>query len=586
MVGIPIFIFIAYTLGFSILRIFFKKTNWLEKVIIPQLFGLILVPFLFFILNYFFGYNSALLILPLLSLALCLISLRLPQKTIKNDIKPYFILLIIFLIAITSFALLSRVDYSTMTDITYHIAIAQEIDNSKVLPPQHPCVYDSKVNYPWFYHLSLAITSNYSKLSVFDVVPFFTIYVQLLFAFSVFVLGFEFFKKSQFATLFMFAIFLFYIESFFVAVSPQNYALTMMSLFFIVFIRFLKERSNSMAMLSGFVASTMIYFHGFSFVFILLCVASYVLFKLIDFKQFIKKDLKQVIYLLLPFAISLPYYLFVRKTASIIFIFEPFAGLLVFYFLKYFHIFFIIILPLVIYKAFKRKDEIKIILFCIILSSFVFVNTFLFKHGADIGRFAHYTVFPMFLLSISFIQTLKRKFKNITLIIFIILFAIPLIDVVNVFARPQNFFSTEKYIVSKWIGDNTPIDQNILTAPSSIYVGVSNRKNILCEPFMAWAHLTEASLIKSKFEELINAYTNPSQQLYKKYNISYVVVGEEEKEFFDKYDLKSYNFSSFEMLFSYENSTVYKVDYSKLPETVKAEELNYTYYSRWWALEA
>jgi uncharacterized membrane protein len=181
---------------------------------------------------------------------------------------------------------------------------------------------------------------------------------------------------------------------------------------------------------------------------------------------------------------------------------------------------------------------------------------------------------------------LKDKFRAVVLIIFIIFFAIPLLDAANIFASNQDFFSTEKYVVSKWIGSNSPADKSILTAPSSIYVGVSNRKNIVCEPFMAWAHLTESSLIKARFEDLINAYTNPSQQLFNKYKISYIVVGDEEKEFFSKYDLKPYDFSSFEVAFSYKNSTVYKADLSKLPEKAESKELNYTYYSRWWALES
>jgi hypothetical protein len=239
-----------------------------------------------------------------------------------------------------------------------------------------------------------------------------------------------------------------------------------------------------------------------------------------------------------------------------------------------------LLIPLAIgvYKALKGKDEKSIIFLCVLVALFAFVNTFLMQRVPDIIRYTYFMIIPILFISLEYLKGLKPLYKGIFAAVIIAAFTYPLLSPLQ----------PDEYLVSSWLRGNTRLNDTILTAPTSLYTAVSERKVILREP------ITLATLgvdPKGHFSDLLLLYMQPSQDLVSKYGIKYVVLGKQESDFFYKYDIKPFDFSAstaFEPVYSHGTYTVYELlDAGALPKYYDNSlrgSLNFTSYSRWWSL--
>jgi len=579
-IGILILFLTNYFSGYFIYKYFFKKVNLLEKIILPQSFSLITTPIMFTLLYLIAGFNLAIYTLPLLIIFTFIISIKFRQKNYKLKITKALLLaiLILAIIVILQTYLLAFLRLQKFTDITLHVSIANEIKNSRNLPPDNACLYGGKQYYQWFPDLMVAIMAIYSGYSVFEIYPFFIIYVALLLYANLLLLGYSIFKDTNLAVMSMVIL----------SVAPPGYSVILVVLFFYTFIKFVQSKSERFAILAGMICSSLIYFHALSFIFSCLFLFSFCLYKLINFN---KKELKQLILLIIPLVFVLPYFLLVKEVVGSFFLFEPFVGL-IYNYIKIFNIL-LLILPFGIIKVIKNRNEIGIDFLLLLITLFVFVNTFVMQKGPDINRFVNFMFFPIGLLALFYLKDKKPFTRNLIFFVIVIFLLYPILnDLINYYSEQnifaQNIFMSDEYAISVWIRQNTNVNDTILASPISLYTAISERKVLICDPSAISSHFLD---VKKNFVDEILMYTYPSRDLIEKYNISYVVLGDLEYDFFKKYNLAPYNFSkstAFTPVFNFGNYTIFKITNAQiLPQFVNKsieENLNFTSYSRWWSL--
>jgi len=462
------------------------------------------------------------------------------------------------------------------------MSISYEIINSKSLPPNYPCFYGSKVHFQWFYHLMVALTSMYSGVDVFYLMPFLGVYMLILFSLISFMIASHHLKEFKISFLAMVIFMLFFLGKY-TDPNYNGYGLIIALLSVYIFMKFIESKSNQFAVLTGIVAGSLIYFHAFSFFFVSLFFLSFALYKLIF--GFGKKDLLQILLMATPFALAIPYLVSVTGYTESFFLFEPFGGLLLNYILK-FNIL-LVALPFGIILAVKKFNETSLVFISFLITLFVVLNTFVTTKTPAYLYFFEYMVIPITLVSLKFVSSLPPTMKNLFVVVVIVLLLYPFLDYIRPLYKNQNILLTDEYTASKWIKDNTATNATILTSDYPLYIALSGRKTIVCQTIsLIGEHLNP----RENFADLIMLYTNPSRDLIEKYNISYIMIGKMEKEFFKKYDLTPYNFTppAFEIAYSYGSVTIFRVvEKDKIPSTVNENirnSLNFTSYSRWWQI--
>ena len=581
MIGILVLLLTNYLSGYFLFRLFFKKVFMLEIVLIPQIFGMIVTPMTFYILYLAVGFDAALYILPLIFLITCFASFRKKQQTYKEKIGNKFSLL--FLILFSFFTAMVFLHYfynfSELGDQGNWVSISNEIVNSKSLPPDYPCFYDNKVHFQWFYHLMVSLISIYSKVKVFYVVPFFSAYLSILLSLICFLVTRKYLKDARAAFLAMIIIAIFFLDKY-TYPSYNGYGLIIAMLTVYIFMKYMEEKSNKLAFLTGFTSASVIYFHTFSFFFASLFLLAYVLYKIVFGMN--RKDLMQIFIMAMTFAFMLPYLYASMEYVGTFFIFEPFAGLL-FNYISTFNIM-LITLPFGILLAIRNKDEMSLIFVSLLIALFVILNTFVTAKNPAYAYFHQYMLIPIVMISLSYVKNLSGLKKKLFIVLAIALFLYPYLNYIQIFQSNQNILKSDEFAAAQWINANTGKDETILTSDTPLYIALSERKTVVCQSVSLIGEYVNP---KENFADLIMFYTNPSADLVKKYGISYVVVGDKENDFFKKYDLTPYGFSSgFEKVFSRGSVSIFNLtDVSKLPkvmnETVR-NNLNFTSYSRWW----
>jgi hypothetical protein len=609
--GLLILILTNYISGYSLYKIFFRKTNILEKIILPQVFSLILTPVIFVLIYLILGFDLAVYISPVVIIATAIICARIKQKSHKIQIKRRFFLWIIVLLIGMSFIILYRYFYefpSASGDLTWFISLANEIKNLKTLPPVDPCLYGTRSNYQWFWLLIPVIISVYSNYSIFQIIPFFSIYIVSLFLAMLYILLYHYFKDTNLAivtaTIFLLALFGT------VAVHSGTYMLPLIMLFLYSLVLFLETKSNKFAFLTGVIAASFIYFHGFSFTFAALTLFAYLLYKIVfefdKFYKFNKKEILQIIILLAPMVLAIPYYLIIKNAAGEVFLFEPFTNLLNSYLITKVN-FLLIFLPFSIAKMIKTKNETMLVFLSLTIALFVVANTFVMERSPNIERYLYFMIIPIGFITIDYLRDLSSIKRNaiFTIVILLLLYQFLSDAFLASYHHPtKNILESDEYFASKWINQNTGKDETILVTSQigngTVYTALSERKAVLCFDLSIANGLPHTyfngmpfpvSDIKNYFADVILMYTHPSQDRFLKYNISYVLYCDSERSFFQKYDLTPYDFqksSAFYPVFNRNNCAVYKVsNLQKLPASINESAvngLNFTKYSKWWSI--
>jgi len=428
----------------------------------------------------------------------------------------------------------------------------------------------------------VALISIYSEVEVIYLMPFFGSYMLILFSLISFMIANRYLKEFKMSFLAMVIFVLFFLGKY-ADPNYNGYGLIIMMLSIYIFMKFIESKSNRFAFLTGVIISSLIYFHAFSFFFASVFLLSFILYKFVFGAN--KKDLLQILLTVTPFVLIIPYLFSITNYAENFFLFEPFAGLLFNYVIK-FNIL-LIALPFGIIFAMRKHDETSLIFISFLLTLFVVLNTFVTTGGPAYEYFFDYMVMPVTLISLNFVKSLSPTVKNLFVILAIMLCLYPFLDYIKPLYAAKNILLTDEYKVSEWIKDNTGTNETILTSDYPVYIALSERKTVVCQSLSL---ISEQINPKENFADLIMLYTYPSKDLVEKYNISYVIIGDAEREFFRKYDLVPYNFTppAFDIVYSYGNITVFRVvEKDKLPTSVNESlrsSLNFTSYSRWWQI--
>jgi len=581
MIGILVLLLTNYLSGYFLFRLFFKRVNTFEIVVLPQIFSMVVTPIIFYILYLAAGFDTALYILPLVSLATCFVSLMKKQQVYRENIGKKFLILlfVLFSFFIAMVFINYFLNFSELGDMGSWISISKEIVNSKSLPPDYPCFYGNKVHFQWLYHLMASLISIYSKVDVFYVMPFFGAYLSILFSLICFMIARKYLKEVKIAFFAMSVIAIFFLGRY-TDLSYNGYGLIIAMSAIYTFMVYREEKSVKLAFLVGAISSSIIYFHAFSFFFSSLFIISYLLYKIIFGMN--KKDMGQILIIILTFVLVLPYILPSMQFTKTFFMFEPFSGLL-FNYISTFNIL-LIALPFGILLMMKNRDEMSLIFLSFLITLFVVLNTFVTTGGPAYGYFLQYMVIPVVMISFNYVKSLSEFKKNLFFVLAVALFLYPYLIYANL-SPDKNILMSDEYTASGWISMNTGKNETVLTSDTPLYIALSGRKTIVCQSVsLIGEHVNP----KENFADMVMLYTNPSMDLMEKYKISYVVIGDKEKDFFKKYDLTPYNFSSpaFETSYSHGSVKVFKlVDGARLPlkmnENIR-NSLNFTSYSRWW----
>jgi hypothetical protein len=606
--GMLILILTNYLSGYSLYKIFFRKTNILEKIILPQVFSLILTPVIFVLIYLILGFDLAVYIFPVVIIATAVICARIKQKPHKIQIKRRLFLWMIVLLIGMSFIILYRYFYefpSASGDLTWFISLANEIKNLKTLPPVDPCLYGTTSHYQWFWLLIPVIISAYSNYSIFQIIPFFSIYIVSLFLAMLYILLYHYFKDTNLAI--VTATIFFLSLSGVAAVHSGTYTLPLIMLFLYSLLLFLETKSDKFAFLTGLIAASFIYFHGFSFTFAALTLFAYLLYKIVfefdKFYKFNKKEILQIIALLLPMVLAIPYYLIIKKSVGEVFLFEPFTNLLNSYLIEKVN-FLLIFLPFSIAKMIKTKNETMLVFLSLTITLFVVANIFVMERAIDIDRYLYFMIIPIVFITSNYLRDLSSIKRNAVFTIVILLLLYQFLSFLGFNHPTKNILESDEYFASKWINQNTGKDEIILVTSQigngTVYTALSERKAVLCFDLSIANGLPHTyfngtpfpvSDIKSYFADVILMYTHPSQDRFLKYNVSYVLYCNSERSFFQKYDLTPYDFqrsSAFSPVFDRNNCAVYKLsNLQKLPASINesvVNGLNFTSYSKWWSI--
>jgi hypothetical protein len=582
MLGLLLLFLMNYMFGFTIFKIFFKKIHILEKIILPNLIGFIITPFVFLLLYFTIGFDSAVYILPILAITFFALSIKIKQKCYNVPIgKKSFLALIFIILWLMVMLLIPNVlnmpHFGNVGETSYHTSIANDIKNFKSVPSLDPFLYGTKINYPWIYHIFLALGSIYSGIPVVYIIHIFKPYFWLFFFFGNFIIGYNYFKKMWLGILFMLILSLFLFPNFFVP-TTMDYSLCTITLYFYIIMNSFKNKSTRMAFLAGIVCSSIIYIHGVTFIFIALFHYSICLYLLFN------RKLKQAIILALPLIFILPYYFAMKNVVTTMFLFVPFAGIAY----NYLRIFNILLLSLIlgIRKAVKEKNDVQIIFLISLTTLFTLVNTLVIVGGGfSIEYFIVFMIYPITFLSLYYIKDTKYVFKIIFTIICIALLLLPNLNYFNLYYAKAGY-KTDEYNTAEWIRKNTDIENTILVSPFSFYISLAERRTVIVYPQIPSIYQQSPT---EHFIDLVAMYYSPSKELYEKYNISYVIQCDKEFEFAKMYNFSLYNFSdshAFKPVFSDGNCTIFKlIDLSGLSDSTirfSKERLATSYYSRWW----
>lgn len=401
MIGILLLILTNFMSGYAIYRLFFMNANTIESILFPQVLSLIATPSLFTILYFLFGFYSAIFLMPLLVLCLFLLSFRIKQRILKARLSWKSIGFFVAMASVMAGVMIVQFFFNlpNVQDTTNYIAIANNIKDFKILPPANPCLFGTIMNYQWFYHLFLALISIYSGISVFWIVPAFTVYlIVLLLSFGFYVALRQFGKEilaASFITIIAIVFFLYYW-----APQPQGFSLILILMFLYLLAEFMRTKNERLLILAGLVGAGVMYIHGLSFIFILISVLSFSLYRLIF--NFGKGVLREIVLLLAPFVLSIPYYFLIAQYVSLGFLLEPLAGLFFNYLINF--NFLLVILPIAIYQIFKRHDSSQVFFLVLLVALFIFVNIFVMMRSNAIDRFVTYMIFPILYISFNFLK--------------------------------------------------------------------------------------------------------------------------------------------------------------------------------------
>ncbi len=575
-----IFWLFCYLLGYIPYRLLFKTSNNLERIVVPQVFGLILMPALFFIFSSLIGFYYSIIIVPILIVIGIILSLKKHQKIEKVSTgKLIYLLLCIFCLLII-ISILPNSMYTASADPMFYQTATNHIKNIQTFPPEMGCFAGYVYHYPWFFNLLMALQEIYSGLPIFVAYPIYIVYSMLLFISAAFMLGLKYSNNKLLSTFFAFILAAFFYSSFQVA-NPPNQVLPIVLIFIYYLLDFLKKKSFRSGIISGAIAGSMIYIHGLSFGFSVLVILAFCVRKLLDFK---KESLLNILYIISGFVVSIPYIAIIKGQALSAFLVLPFATLISFNYLKEFSFFILIFVGSIVIG--NNSKEPKRTLIYSIIFVFIFVNIFVMRDSTNIERFMIYTVFPIGLLGLDFIQKLNKKATALIFIIALIIF-IPYVGIQTfAFYKVKPTVETDEYLVSKWLKENTDIKDIIITAPIPSYAGLSERREIICEPFFLIPWLYNSKDVKLRFGELLSLYKEPSKKLIDKYGAKYFIFGANEKSFLNEYGILPFSFETsdaFKPVYKTEKSTIYElinttrlVEYAELPA--------FDSYSRWWTV--
>lgn len=581
---IILLIAVNYFSGFILYKFFFKQTDIFEKIFLPQIFSLITTPALFTLLFFLVGFGSALIALPIISIILFLYSFKFKQKTDKfRPDKKIFTIIGIFLAILLLFFFLEFYDhaFSRITDSHFHASIINEIKETKNLPPTTACLSGEKLRYSWFPHIQTAIISIYTNQPAYSIFSIYGAYLFLLFGSSVYIISRHYFKnRTSTMLIFHLTIFVYFIPSFYIF-STQGYALPLIILTFYTSIKSVEDNSVKYKILTGLLVASLIYTHGLSFIFSSLMLLSIVAYNIQDLKNKITTPL----YYIIPLILIIPFYFFSSADAGGLYMLQPFSGIFLFMAqLQFFNIL-VLLIPFALIKGLKTDDRPQVYLFTTLITVFLFMMLFIMPSNLNVSRNIILLMIPLSLFCVRYLNNSNKIIKFFVMVLVASSWInIHTIDIANTFSATK-FSQLPEYSAATWIKSNSTPQDRILAAPTSMYAGVSERKPIICnEDFLrSWAY--SPANLKTRFTDMLTLYKSPSRELIQKYNIKYIIFGDNEKKLLEKYDMQPFDFlgsSSFKSEYKVENYTVYSVqDLNTLPEKTSIQ-INLTSYSRWW----
>ncbi len=588
MLQIILLIITHYLSGYLVYRFFFNSSTTIKIIFIPLVLSLFITPATFLLFETIAGFDLALIIMPMVFIALFAFSLKFPKIKITKEIpdkKTLIIFAIFFLVVLLGAS--RTVHFSIISDPPFHMGASNEIINSKSLPPDSPCLPGDKFAYSWFSHLSASLFSIYTGSPLLAIYSYYGIYLFILFFFSSYILADHYLKNKNFRLLFLCLAMIYTIGfgSFFLH-SPQSYALPFLSLIFYTLLISVKEDQKKYKVFAGFLSASLIYMHALSFSFSLLILVSISLYTFLYSKK--DKVISCLCYLS-PFIISIPYTLFLSSNLNTLYIFEPLAGIhSLLNYINYINIL-AIVLPFAAYAAIKKDESDQTVLLLSIITVLIFVNIFIMTRSPNIERNTILLFFPSTLLTLNYLQSSRRSIKIIVSAIAVIIFLQPAItDVTNTFflQYSQPIHSIPEYNISMWIKDNSVSTDRILSAPIAIYSGLSERKAVVCNPDFLRGLNYNSTRLKSSFGDVLSLFNSPTKELVDKHNIKYIIFGPTEKAFLEKYEITPFEFSSspaFQSIYQYGNISVYSIkDPGQLPKTSSTS--SFTSRSRWWEI--
>ncbi len=474
------------------------------------------------------------------------------------------ILSFILPLVIIVFFLIDFKYFFIMGDIPLHISIANEIKNNGI-PPVNPCAPNFILHYQWIYHLFLSFITSVLPIDTILGIKIYSIILFSIFYWLTFYLGNIYFKNKIKAITFTLIISLFFLDWYY-APRTQSLGLIFDSLFFIFAFKFIRTRKIKFLISSSIITVVTIYIHGISFVFLILATLSIFIFILFNTNS-IRKKLFLITIGIIPFVLLIPYYLlFLEKIGEPLFIILPFFGLyLIFTDFNSFlpKLIILAFVPFVLKKLKKPEENYNKILFFILL---IFSTIFSFSHSFDIIRYIFFMIFPATFISLNYI--FSNKYKKVILFVIILLLLLPmdLDDVVN-FNKINKIEDSPEFKASIFLKQNTNKDDVIVSSPSAIYLVLSERNQIVCEPYLISGMLFN---ITDRERDLSSFFYMPSQEVAKRYNVKYVIFGNMERNFVEYLKFEPYNFSNsdaFEKIYNDKIEIFYLKNITKLNET-------------------
>ncbi len=592
-----LFFILHFFPGYAFQKQFYKEARSAERLFIPAVLSLFLTPALFTGLTFAIGFESSLIFLPvIITMIGAYIFLKtgkqipkISAQSVKSKIKKpvfvisaslFLILLLLFFLALPQFA------FSRITDSHFHAAAVNEIRTYKSLPPDTACLPGEKLKYSWFPHLMTYLISEYSGLPTYSIFSFYGLYLFILFAYSVYILGNTYLSGNNAILSAFLAVILVYFYASFFLFSTQGYALPIISLAFYFMVKSFNNNGRKYKILAGFLVSSLIYIHGLSFVFCLIALISITTYSLASTGN-LRRKMQSAAHYLLPLSAAFPFYLLNTASSKGLYMFQPLSGLFLYVSqMQYFSIL-LVILPFAAAKALKEKNGGQIQLLFSLVAIFAFVIMFVMPRNPNIYRNIFLSIFPLSLFGFYYL----KGFSHIKIAAAAFLLILPWIfvyvdDLKNTFSA-ENFYGLQQYSASEWAGNNSSPHDRILAAPNPLYSGVSERKMIVCsDDFLrGWGY--DQQRLKSSFGDTLSLFNSPSKDLIEKYMVKYIIYGDEENKFLQKYDVQPFDFaasSAFAAEYKSGNYTVYSVkDIKSLPEK-PAVAFNFTRYSRWWEI--